>query len=288
MPTRPTIEQLGLKSPIRGADKDPEREFGHHPAGPDTARKHHEEFTQMKSPRKRTARLLAFGPALVMICVTAYVASGASVVGSATGATAGVEGTVATAGSSDPNVSDASCAGEQTTAGEALAAGWEASLTQTDGCLLTYWTNNATGASVNYRDDHGGATFFCTDPTPGTDPLDRICGTDNRNVDNVLAGNTAIANGSDQFGIALTAVSGGGGATTGSGSTGTPVLAPTTASAVWWPITASAQQLCRTTSSNTSTTLANCTFRLGGSGEGATQGAGTYYGRAALTITQNP
>jgi hypothetical protein len=40
--------------------------------------------------------------------------------------------------------------------------------------------------------------------------------------------------------------------------------------------------------SNTSGTSASCTFKLGGSGEGATQGAGTYYGRALLTITQNP
>lgn len=249
----------------------------------------------MKSPRKRTARLLAFGPALVMICVTAYVASGASVVGTATGAaTAGVSGTVATAGSSDPDVSDASCTGETSSGGEALAAGWESSLTQTNGCLLSFWTNNGTGATVNYADDHGGATFFCYDPTPGNETTpDRQCGTDTRNVGNVLA-NSAIANGSDQFGIALTAVSAGTAtstdATNGAGAEpeASIVAAPTTTDAVWWPITAAAQELCKTTTSNTSTTLASCTFRLGGSGEGPTQGAGTYYGRAALTITQNP
>lgn len=243
----------------------------------------------MKPTRKRATRLMAFGPALVMICVTAYVASGASVVGSASAvSTAGVTGSVATAGSSDPDVSSATCAGETSTTGEALAVGWESALTMTDGCDLTFWTNNGNGATVNYADDYGGTTFFCIDGAPGgLADASRVCGTDNQNVGNVVAGG-AIANGADAFGIALTAVSGGGGATNGTGATGTPVATPTTADAVWWPITAATQQLCRTTTSNTSTTLANCTFKLGGSGEGATQGAGSYYGRAVLTITQNP
>lgn len=242
----------------------------------------------MKPTRKRATRLMAFGPALVMICVTAYVASGASVVGSASAvSTAGVTGTVATAGSSDPDVSSGTCSGETSATGEALAAGWESALTMTDGCQLTFWTNNGNGATVNYADDYGGATFFCLDPTPGGTGVGRVCGTDNQNVDNTPAAG-AIANGSDRFGIALTAVSGGGGATNGTGATGTPVATPGVADAVWWPITAATQQLCRTTGSNTSGTLANCTFKLGGSGEGATQGAGSYYGRAVLTITQNP
>ncbi len=247
----------------------------------------------MKPTRKRTTRLMAFGPALVMMCVTAYVASGASVVGSAAAvSTAGVQGTVATAGSSDPDVSDPDCAGENSATGETLAAGWESALTMTGGagagCTLTFWTNNGNGATVNYADDYGGATFFCLDGAPGgTADATRICGIDNQNVGNVAPGG-AIANGDDEFGIALTDVTGGGGATNGTGATGTPVATPATTDAVWWPITAATQQLCRTTTSNTAATLANCTFKLGGSGEGATQGAGTYYGRAVLTITQNP
>ncbi|MCW2921991.1 MAG: hypothetical protein JWL76_1865 [Thermoleophilia bacterium] len=243
----------------------------------------------MKPTRKRATRLMAFGPALVMICVTAYVASGASVVGSASAvSTAGVQGTVSTAGSADPDVSSATCAGENAAGGEALGAGWESSLTMTNGCLLTFWTNNGNGATVNYADDYGGTTFFCKDGTPGgTADATRICGTDNQNVDQVPAGG-AIANGSDKFGIALTAVSGGGGATNGTGATAAPVATPGVTDAVWWPIDAATRQLCKTTASNTSGTLANCTFKMGGSGEGATQGAGTYYGRALLTITQNP
>ncbi|MCB0879817.1 MAG: hypothetical protein KDC46_12665 [Thermoleophilia bacterium] len=243
----------------------------------------------MKPTRtRRTRRLLAFGPALVAICITAYAASGVSVVGSASAvSTAGVSGTVATAGSSDPDVSDGSCSGETAVAGEALTAGWESNLTTTNGCLLSFWTNNATGATVSYADDHGGTTFFCLDPTPGVTPGDRDCSADNKRVENAGSG-VAIANGSDLFGIALTALSGGGGVTNGTEATGTPVVNPGTGDAVWWGITSSAQDLCTTTTSNTSGSLANCTFKMGGSGEGATQGAGTYYGRAVLTISQNP
>ena len=241
----------------------------------------------MKSTRKRMTRLLAFGPALVLVCTTAYVASGASVVSSATAvSTAGVTGSVATAGSADPDVSDASCAGETSAGGEALAADWTSTLRYTDGCQLSFWTNNATGATVNYADTFGAAAaaFFCLDPTPGTaTPGDRDCSTDPKRADDAGAG-TAIANGSDAFGIALTAVANG--ATNGTGATGAPVANPTTASAVWYPISATAE-LCKTTTSNTSATAATCQFKIGGSGE-ATQGAGTYYGNATLTITQNP
>jgi hypothetical protein len=251
----------------------------------------------MKLPTKRTRRLLAFGPALVVICTTAYVASGVSVIGSASAvSTAGVSGTVSTAGSVDPDVSDGSCTGEQLAAGEALPGTWESTLQTTNGCMLTFWTNNGSGATVSYANDNPGSPFFCLDPTPGElIDTDRVCGTDNQNVDDapVVAGGAAIANGSDRFGIALTAITGGAGgtdATNGSGAEpkGTVVASPGVADAVWWPITAAAQELCETTTSNTSGTLANCTFKMGGSGEGATQGAGPYYGRAVLTITQNP
>lgn len=241
----------------------------------------------MKSTRKRMTRLLAFGPAVVLVSMTAYVASGASVVSSATAvSTAGVTGTVATAGSTDPDVTDATCAGETSAGGEALGATWTSTLQTTNGCKLTFWTNNATGATINYADTFGAAAagFFCLDPTPGTGtPADRDCSSDAKMADDVPAGG-AIANASDRFGIALTAL--GGGATNGTGATGTPVVNPSTTDAVWWPISASAQ-LCKTTTSNTSGTPADCTFKLGGSGE-ATQGAGTYYGNATLTITQNP
>jgi hypothetical protein len=241
----------------------------------------------MKSTRKRMTRLLAFGPALVLVCATAYVASGASVVSSATAvSTAGVTGTVATAGSSDPDVTDASCAGETSVGGEALAATWTSTLQYTNGCLLSFWTNNATGAHVDYVDTFGAAApaAFCLDPTPGVaTPGDRDCSTDAKRADDSGAG-AAIANGGDAFGIALTAL--GGGATNGTGATAAPVANPTTASAVWYPISATAE-LCKTTVSNTSGTPATCQFKIGGSGE-ATQGAGTYYGNATLTITPNP
>jgi hypothetical protein len=87
--------------------------------------------------------------------------------------------------------------------------------------------------------------------------------------------------------MALTATGGGGGISSGTGATAAPVANPTTADAVWYPITVAPQQLCDTNTSNTSGTAATCTFRMGGSGE-TTQAAGSYYGEALLTITQNP
>ena len=171
----------------------------------------------MKSTRKRATRLMAFGPALVMICVTAYVASGASVVGSASAvSTAGVTATVATAGSSDPDVSDPSCAGETSAAGEALAAGWESALRTTGGCMLSFWTNDPQGATVSYANDFADGTFFCIDTDPGVG-VTRDCSADNTRAENVAAGG-AIANGDDEFGIALTGLSGGGNVTNGSGA----------------------------------------------------------------------
>ncbi len=229
----------------------------------------------MKPTRKRATRLLAFGPALVLMCVTAYVASGASVVGSASAvSTAGVTGTVSTAGSADPDVSSGTCAGETAVGGEALAANWETTLTMTNGCLLTFWTNNGNGATVNYVDDYGGTTFFCKDGAPGgAADATRICGTDNQNVDNE-GGDHLIANGGDEFGIALTALSGP--AVSGAHAAAVPVANPTTTDAVWWGVTNSARELCKTTSSNTSGTLANCTFKMGVSRERENQGAGSY------------
>lgn len=239
---------------------------------------------------KRT-KLFAFTPALVVIGITAMTASGVSVVSGATAAsTVGLSASVAAAGSSDPDVSAGGCDGDGAASAEVrelLPTGFESSLQMTDGCTLTFWTNNAKGATVLYANALAGAAFLCVDPSYGTVPTDRKCDP-NTSLANVPAAG-AIANGTDKFGIALTATpTGGGGVVNGTGATATPVLTPTATDAVWYPVTATAQELCKTGTSNTSTTLANCMFKLGGSGEGPTQGAGTYYGRAQLTITQNP
>lgn len=263
----------------------------------------------MKPTRKRATRLLAFGPAFVMICVTAYVASGASVVGSATGAEAGVQATVTSSITSDADlINNANCTGagsETDNAGASLSGGagaWTTTLQQTDGCTLEFSTNSANGAVVTYNNAFDAApdpdVFFCLDGDANlTDTVvARNCSADNTRAENAGSG-VAIADGSDLFGLALTSLSGGGAAdlqsgayvaaaaTDGPGATGAPVATPTTASPVWYGITKASQGLCHTKSSHV--TEAACGFKFGGSGEGATQASGRYYGRAEITLTVN-
>ncbi len=241
----------------------------------------------MKSSRKRFTRLMAFGPALVIVCVTAYAASGVSIVGSATGAsTVGVTGSVGVAASADPDLTGGDCADDGTN--ETLAAAWATTGAFTDGCTITFYTNNTAGAEVLFEDDNGSATnFFCgdADPTAGYQAGTRDCATDVNAVDNVAgtAGGDPIT--ADTFGIGLTALGGGGSPAAGSGVEAAQAAA--LATAMWYPINSTQAQLCTSTAPNTSSTQTSCTFALAGQGEGVTQGAGDYLGTVRLTQQAN-
>jgi hypothetical protein len=233
----------------------------------------------MKSPTKRTTRLLAFGPAMVAICVTAYAASGVSVVGSATGAsTVGVSGTVSSSFSSDPGVTGGGgatgCADESVGAAFATVAG------VSNGCTVTFSSNNGTGSEIVFENDNAGAVdFFCGDPDAGG-ALPRDCTTNANTVDDLAgAGNDLTAEG---FGLALTAVGGDGGGTGGSGVSA-PDATPTAGESIWAgiPDQGSAAQLCDFGGAHTTNTT--CNFVFGALGKGGTQGAGSYTGTLRLT-----
>ncbi len=239
----------------------------------------------MKPTRKRATRLLAFGPALVMVCVTAYVASGASLVSGATAAsTVGVAGTVGVLGSGDPDPGSDCDDGDGY---KGFPADWRSNAQVTTGCTVEFYTNNGLGTAVMFEDANGSATnFFCgdADPTPGYQSGTRDCDTDSNALDNV-APNSAVGNNSDTFGIGLTAIGGGGSPTFG---TGVEAAQPASAAtAMWYPINNTQRQLCRSTAPNTSATTATCTFAFAAAGEGATQGAGDYLGTMNLVLQPN-
>lgn len=242
-----------------------------------------------RPPMSRRHKLLAAAPALVVIGITALTASGLSVVTGATAAsTVGVTGTVATAGSADPEITNpgADCADDGTN--ETLA-NFGTNFAATDGCRVDFYTNNVDGAEVLFEDDFGAAgAFFCSDgdPTAGIQMGTRSCATDLGRLDNVPAQGSTILSSSDRFGLALMTAAGGGTVAAGSGVSA-PDATPDGTEAIWSPIDTTQRQLCTTSTPNTSGTLANCQFAFGGAGEGAGQGSGDYYGRIRLTIQQN-
>lgn len=236
----------------------------------------------MKSlSKKRTSRLLAFGPALVMICATTFVASGASVVGSATGAssTIDVTGNVAAGMSVTPDTTSACTGGTN-----AIAAIGDFS----DGayheagapCTISFATNSTNGAYVTI-DDADAVPFFCTNScTAGT----------NDSVENVAAaaGGSALAN--DTFGAALLATTGTPKPVAGTNFEneeldGTPGVY-NGATTIWAPVDAAPSRICETTALTTATQ--GCTFTFGVDGQGATQTAGAYSGTANILATANP
>ena len=228
----------------------------------------------MKSPlNKRVTRLLAFGPALVIILATAYVASGASVVGSASGSTVNITGSVASSVSTNATLTG--CADQD-------LATFEAGFDQTDNCTVEFAANYATGAEVQFEDNNNGnPAFFCSDGVVGAGGV-RDCSVAGNRVENVGA-NAAITN--DTLGIALTALAGTEVPTRGSAFIDAADVdaTPTAAEAIWYPITDADQELCFTTAPNTSSL---CTFRVGADGDAAT-GDGDYTGQIDLTTAQH-
>lgn len=236
----------------------------------------------MKPTRKRVTRLMAFGPAIVMICVTAFVASGASVVGGATASTVNITGSVT--GSASIDATPTGGTGATGCADEDLDT-FETGFDVTNGCRITFATNYAAGGYVDFADALGGAAFFCSDGVTGVGGT-RDCTVAANRVENVAANGSAIAD--DTVGLALTAVAGGFGGTDATGGTGVaaPDATPTAIETIWSPINGTARRLCDTTQPNGVGTEATCDFVVGADGS-ATTGAGDYTGQISLTTQSN-
>lgn len=241
--------------------------------------------TPAKKTRSRRARLLAFTPALVCIGVTAFVASGASLVpGASAVTTVGVSGTVSSTFTADPTAGGGS--GPTSCTDETLTS-FDSAFAASDGCQISFTTNNINGATVTMDNALSGANdangFFCADPA-GAAPRDcgaaGAAGTEAR-LDNVAAVNSTIT--ADTFGVALMSIGGSGGVSAGAGAP-TVNAAPTAATPVWNPIPANGAGtvLCQTSGPNSGTS-STCQFKFGGRGSGASQGAGAYSGSLRLT-----
>ena len=234
----------------------------------------------MKSPRsKRITRLMAFGPALVVICVTAYAASGVSLVGSATGAsTVGVTGTVSTSFSTDPTTTTG---GGPTACDDESVGSFASAFVASNGCTLTWSSNNGTGSEIVFENDNAGAVdFFCGDPD-GAGALPRDCTTNSNTVDDLVGtGNTLATEG---FGLALVSTGGDAGTTNGAGVSAAFGSVPAATDAVWAgiPDQGSSVRMCSIPGPNA--TNSNCNFVFGALGKGGVQGAGDYSGTLRVT-----
>lgn len=233
----------------------------------------------MKSlSKKRTSRLLAFGPALVMICATAFVASGVSVVGSATGAssTLDVTGSVAAGMSVTPDTTSACTGG--TNAIAAIGDFSDGAYHQAGApCTISFATNSTNGAYVTI-DDANAVPFFCTASCAAAS---------NDSVENVAAAAGGSALGNDNFGVALTAVGGTPAPVAGTNFEIDPTPGTQTgAETIWAPVDAAPARMCETSALTTATQ--SCTFTFAVDGQGATQTAGSYTGTANILATANP
>lgn len=224
----------------------------------------------------RRQKLLAFGPALAAIGLTAVVASGASIIPGATAAssTVTVNGNVVAGMSVTPDTTSA-CGGSSTTGVGDFSDGAFRAAAST--CTVSFATNSTAGANVTVDDASDTTPFFITG----------LGDADNNTLDNVtaVAGGTTL--GDDQFGIALT------------GTAGSPLPAagpnfeidttPATQVAgetIWGPIAAAPANICQTTA--LTDTTQSCTFGFAVDGQGSTQTAGTYSGTLNVLATANP
>jgi hypothetical protein len=226
----------------------------------------------------RRHQLLAFAPALVVIGITALTASGMSVVSGATAASSvGVTGTVTSTFSTDPGVTGG---GGATGCADETVGTFASTAGISNGCTVSFSSNNATGSEIVFENDQAGAVpFFCADPD-GAGPLSRDCSVAGNTVANLSGAGNALA--SDRFGLALVSLGGDAGTTAGTGvSAADP--APAAASTIWAgiPVQGSAAQLCRFATAHT--TSSSCNFVFGALGKGGTQGAGAYTGTLRLT-----
>lgn len=224
-------------------------------------------------PRKlsRRQKLIAFAPALVVGCMTAYIASGASVVSGATASTVNITGAVNGSISTDATMTG--CAATEN------LANFHTAFAQTPACTVTFAANYASGAEIQYEDTAvAQPAFFCSDGVVGAGGV-RDCSVAANRVENVGA-NQPITN--DTIGLCLTALGGTGVVPTA----GTDVEAPQAAAAgtaMWYPITDADRELCFTTAPTTNST---CTFVIGADGDAAT-GSGDYTGQIDLSTAQH-
>ena len=236
----------------------------------------------MQKVAKRT-KFLAFLPALVAVGVTAFVASGASIISGATAASSvGVDGSVTNSITVNPGLG--SGAANVNCTGESIGTSFAATFQPSDGCQLSFSSNGPNGAEVVFENtaaNAGQAAFFCSDGITGAGGT-RSCATNAGRLENASGTPGAIADGSDLFGIALRAVGGDGGTTTGTNMAAADAT-PTGPESIWVGIanTGTTRQLCRSTGPNT--TGSTCDFVFGGSGSGGTQGSGDYSGTMDVT-----
>lgn len=223
----------------------------------------------------RRQKLLAFGPALAAIGLTAVAASGASIIPGATAAssTLTVNGNVVAGMSVTPDTTNA-CGGTASTGVGDFSNG--AFVAATSSCTVSFATNSTAGANVTIDDSTDATPFFITG----------LGDADNNTLDNVtaVAGGTTL--GDDMFGVALTATAGSPLPAAGPNFEidGTP--GAVAGETIWGPIAAAPANICQTTAL-TSTTQ-SCTFTFGVDGQGPTQTAGTYSGTANVLATANP
>jgi hypothetical protein len=242
----------------------------------------------------RRQKLLAAAPALVIGCMTIYVASGASVVGSATGASSvGVVGSVSTSFSADPGLTGGT--GATGCSDESVGITFKSAAGISNGCTITFSSNNGTGSRVVFDNNNAGAVdFFCADPDRVDSNGDgdvgdagesdgaaaRSCATDSNTVNDLIGTGNSL--GSEGFGIALKSLSGDVGTAAGGGvSAADPT--PLATDSVWAgiPDNGSAAALC--TFGTAHATDSSCNFVFGALGKGATQGAGGYSGTLRIT-----
>jgi hypothetical protein len=230
------------------------------------------------SPKlSRRHKLLAFAPALVVIGITAAVASGISIIPGASAAnTVTVNGTVTATMSVASDTSTAACGGGTPgilSVGDFSDGAYHAS---GGACTITYATNDPTGAHVTISDNDATAPFFCTAPCVAAS---------NNAVENPAGtpGGAALAN--DQFGVALASMSGTPAPTKGT-NYAAPNAAPLGTDAVWAPVGTAAATVCTT---NAATTVnETCGVKFGVDGQGATQTSGSYSGVANFVAVTGP
>jgi hypothetical protein len=224
----------------------------------------------------RRHKLLAFAPALVVIGITAAVASGISVIPGASAAnTVQVNGTVTASMSVSSDTNTAACGGG--TPGILSVGDFSDGAFHASGgaCTITYATNDPTGAHVTISDSDA-APFFCTAScTAATnDSVENPAGT---------PGGAALAD--DQFGVSLTSMSGTPAPTKGA-NYAAPDASPTGAEAIWAPVTPATATVCTTSAATTVNETCGVTF--GVDGQGATQTAGNYTGTANFVAVTGP
>ena len=235
---------------------------------------------------KRTTKLLAFAPALLMIGITAVVASGVSIVSGATAAsTVAVTGNVGSSLSTSPGVTGG--AGAEGCGDEALAA-FATNFAASNGCTITFSSNNVNGAAVVFENNNVGVgqseAFFCSDGVDGVGGV-RSCATDTGRLDDLVGSGNTIAASDDAFGIALADAKGDAATVAGSGVAGEFAIGGLDGTDAAWsgiPANGAAVQLCRIPQPNGGSN-SECQFAFGGAGEGGTQGAGDYTGTLSLT-----